>query len=380
MVALARTEHRLVVTADTLDTNKFLFNVATGTLDLEIGELRPHDPTDYITKLAPVEYDPSAECPVFDEFLARIMDDRREVIDYLRRAVGHTLTGDISERAIFILHGSGRNGKSTLLEVLRYLFGDYGSRTSMDTIVHKKSEGENRGIVKLIGSRFASEAEEGKRLNTALMKELTGDELITARPLYQELQDFLPEFKIWLATNHRPSLSGDDQAAWDRIHLIPFDVRIPEDEVDKLLKLKMRVELPGILAWAVRGAVEWQERGLDAPDEVRAATAGYREEMDSFGAWLEERTVTVAEARTKSSILHADYCAWSVERGEKPVGTVRFSARLKERGFEKVRDDGMKWVGIGLATSSTEGRNPTEPISQTSPIEPFMGEKAEIPS
>lgn len=350
MVALARTEPTLAITPDALDRDKFALNVRNGTIDLRTGELRPHDPADYLTKLAPVEYDPDATCPTFDAFLRRIMDERDDLIDFLPRAVGYTLTGNVSERVIFLMYGTGRNGKSTFLNVLREVFGDYHARASMDTITHRKRDGSNYGVARLAGARLvtASESEEGKRLNVALVKELTGNEQTTAREIYEAEFEFLPEFTWWIATNHKPVVPGDDPAVWDRLRLVPFLVRIGDDEEDKDLGVKLQSELPGILASAVRGAREWYERGLGVPEEVTSATAEYRDEQDSFGAWLDEETVRVPEVRTSSAGLYASYAAWSSERGEKPVGTKRFAQRLVERGFERIRSSSTFYLGIGL--------------------------------
>lgn len=226
------------------------------------------------------------------------------------------------------------------------------------------------------------------------MKELTGNEETTARRLYEEQFAFIPEFTWWIATNHRPNVPGDDTAVWDRIRFVPFEVRIPDDEEDPDFGDKLRAELSGVLVWAVRGALEWREHGLGTPEEIIAATASYRSDMDSFGAWLDERCFFRPDVRTKSSTLHMDYCAWSTYRGETPVGIKRFSQRMAERGFEKVRDNGMKWLGVGLRNGRTEpygsdsqelsheeasrekkGENPSEPFRPSVEGDPSVRER-----
>ena len=159
MVALARTEPSIVVTPDELDRDRYAFNVANGTVDLRTGELRPHDPADLITKLVPIEYDPEATCPTFDAFMLRVMDGRGGLVEFLRRSVGYTMNGNVTERVIFLMQGTGKNGKSTFLNVLRDLFGEYHQRTGMNTITHTKDQGENRGIAPLIGARLVTASE-----------------------------------------------------------------------------------------------------------------------------------------------------------------------------------------------------------------------------
>jgi putative DNA primase/helicase len=265
-----------------LDQDPWLFNVENGTIDLKTGELRPHERGALITKLAPVQYDREAECPTWWKFLMRIFNGNLALIEFLQKAVGYALTGSTREQCLFFLHGLGANGKSTLLEIIHTLLGDYAHRTSSETFLIKKSGGIPNDVAALRGARLvgAVEVESGRRLAEVLIKEMTGGDRISARFLHAEWFDFKPEFKIFLAANHKPVIRGTDHAIWRRIHLIPFNVQIPKPEQDRDLPEKLKAELPGILNWALEGCQMWQLYGLEPPAEVQAATQDYREEMD----------------------------------------------------------------------------------------------------
>ncbi|MFN3763256.1 MAG: phage/plasmid primase, P4 family, partial [Anaerolineae bacterium] len=326
-----------------------------GTIDLRSGELRPHNPDDLITKIAPVDYIPDAQAPTWEAFLHRIMDGNERLIAFLQRAVGYSLTGDTSERVLFILYGTGANGKTTFLETLRALLGDYGIQAPADTLLVGRENAVPNDIARLRGARFiaVSEISEGRRLAEVLVKSLTGRDTITARFLYSEFFEFRPEGKIWLATNHKPIIRGTDKAIWDRIRLIPFTVTIPEAEQDKHLVEKLKRELPGILAWAVRGCLEWQTSGLGVPEEVRSATEAYRAEMDVIGAFIADRCILSAGARVKAGDLYEAYRKWCEENKEEPLNKIAFGLRLAERGLVSERDMHARyWRGIGLLTDT----------------------------
>jgi P4 family phage/plasmid primase-like protien len=265
MIALARSEHGVPVTTDQLDHNPWLLTVGNGTLDLRTGELRTSRREDLITKTASVDYDPSAQCPTWEAFLDRIMASNRGLIAFLQRAIGYSLTGSTRERVTFFLFGTGANGKSTLLETIGALLGDYAETTRAETLMVKTYDGGiPNDIAALRAARLVStsETEEGKRLAEALVKAITGGDTLSARFMRGEFFKFKPAFKLWLATNHKPTIRGTDPAIWDRIRLVPFEVRIPDAEQDRELPAKLREELPGIMAWAVRGCLDWQRNGL----------------------------------------------------------------------------------------------------------------------
>jgi putative DNA primase/helicase len=247
MLARAKAEPGLAVTRDRLDANPLELTVANGRLDLRTSALSPHRPDAYATKLSPVEYYPGAECRQWLRFLHRIFGGDAQLIGYLQRAVGYSLTGKTTEDVLFLLHGSGANGKSTLLEVLRAMLGEYAACAAFDTFLQRREGGPREDIARLDGARFvtATEGREGRRLDEALIKSVTGGDMVTARHLYQGSFEFVPQFKLWLATNHLPRIEGGDDAIWRRIRLIPFGVQIPEAERDPGLVDRLRTELPG---------------------------------------------------------------------------------------------------------------------------------------
>lgn len=380
MVELLKTEPGIPVLPEELDRDPWLLNCQNGTLDLRTGELRPHDPRDLITKLAPVTYDPNATCPEWFRFLDRIMAGRADLVTFLQRAVGYSLTGLTDERVLFILHGSGANGKSTFLETIALLLGDYAARTTTDTLLAREREGVPNDIARLRGARFvyASEAEEGRRLAEARIKDLTGGDTITARFLHQEWFQFRPEFKLWLGTNHKPVIRGTDPGIWDRVRLVPFDVRIPESEriPRRELMARFEAELPGILAWSVRGCLDWQKYGLGMPDEVAQATGAYRAEMDVLAQFLEECCIVNPLAKAKAGDLYRAYSDWCEANGERPLAQRNLGMRLAERGFERRKSTGGTywWYGIGLV-DQVDDSGPISGFSRESTIQVKKPEK-----
>jgi len=351
MTYLAQSETGIPVTPDELDAGPWLLTCNNGTLDLRTGKLRPHAQTDLITKLAPVDYDPNAQAPTWQAFLQRIMAENETLTAFLRRAVGYSLTGDTGERALFFLHGAGANGKSTFLETIRAMAGDYGLRTPTETLMTKRSGAIPNDVARLKGARLvtAAESDEGKRLAEALIKDLTGGDTIAARFMRAEWFDFRPQCKIWLATNHKPTIKGTDKAIWDRIKLIPFEVIIPDEEQDRRLIERLKAELPGILAWAVRGCLEWYQDGLGIPDVVTTATGRYRDEMDVLGAFIADRCELTPTASETAKALYNGYKDWCEANGEKSVSKRAFGLRLAERGLDRYSDGKARsWLGIEL--------------------------------
>jgi putative DNA primase/helicase len=356
MVSLAQSEAGIPVRPDQLDTNPWLLVVRNGTIDLRTGELKQSLPDDLCTKRVNLRYDPSAKCPQWKAFLDQVLGGNQDLIAFLQRAIGYSLTGDVSEHVAFFLYGTGRNGKSTLLELILFLLGDYGCRTPSQTLVNRRESTIPNDVARLKGVRFvtAVETEEGDRLAEAQLKTLTGGDTISARFMRQEWFDFLPEFKLWLATNHRPSVRGTDEAIWDRIRLIPFTVRIPEAEVDRELGNRLKDEAEGILAWAVQGCIEWRNRGLDAPMAVRQATARYRAEMDTLGTFIDERCMIGPELRAPTGPLFDAYLEWCIDSGESPITITPFTKALRERGFVSKRQARERgWLGLALRGSGS---------------------------
>jgi putative DNA primase/helicase len=375
MVESARDEQGIPVQPEKFDQAPWLLNCKSGTLDLRTGTPRPQAREDLLSKCLPVAYDPEAPCPTWERFLWRIMggsqgkdtaemsmaelaarhqaDDRaRALIGFLQRAIGYSLTGDTREQCLFILHGPTKTGKSTFLSALRHLLGPYGQQADMSTFLHKERDEVRNDLADLAGSRLvcALESQEGRRLSEALIKQITGGvDRLKARFLFQEYFEYTPQFKVFLGTNHKPVIRDSDSAIWERIRLVPFVVQIPPQERDKTLDDRLRQEIPGILAWAVRGCLEWQRLGaLGEPDAVTEATASYREEQDTLGAFLAECCIISPQVRVRAGDLYAAYTKWCVARREEPLTLTAFGNRLEERGFSCKRSGGIWRLGIGL--------------------------------
>jgi P4 family phage/plasmid primase-like protien len=353
MLNLAKADSRFAVHPSDLDRDPWILAVENGTHDLRLGKLRPHNQTDRMTKLAPVVYDPSAVCPNWLGFLNMVMNDNTHIVSFLKRAFGSCLTGITSDKALYILYGPrGDNGKSTLIDAIQLLLGDYAVRTPTETFLRKKEGAIPNDVAKLKGARFvwASENERGSRLSESLIKEMTGGDKLSARFMRGEFFEFYPEFKPWLATNHKPQVRGD-RALWNRLKLIPFEVSIPKDKQrprHEVMEM-FRAEFSGILNWLVEGCLEWQKAGLGVPDEVMEATREYEAEQDTFAAFLEEKCIRVASARVLSLALYRVYKPWSEEHGETPVSHKTFSSLMAERGFAKTKTGkGALYSGIGL--------------------------------
>ena len=259
MLASAQSIQSLATRAIDYDRDPFLLTVANGTLDLRTGKLRAFNPADLITQNTDIPYLPEATCPRWDQFLDEIFAAKKALISFVQRAVGYSLTGDIREQCLFILYGGGANGKSTFLEVILRLLGTYAAITSFSTfLVHQNPGTPRNDVAKLHGARLVKAAESQRQaaLDEATVKEVTGGDTISARFLFKEFFDFRPQFKIWLATNHQPSIQGRDDAIWRRIKLIPFDQQFTGKQRDSKLRDKLEAELSGILAWALRGCLE----------------------------------------------------------------------------------------------------------------------------
>ena len=372
---LSQTKPYLAVRMEDLDRDRWTINCLNGTLDLRSGQIRPHDPADLITKLVPVEYAPRADCPRFEQFLRETLVDDA-VISFVKRYAGYTLTGITRERLFAILYGFGKNGKTTLVEVLQDAMGDYATNTDTETILAKRSQGVSNDVAALKGARFvsAAEVEQGRRLAESKVKQLTGSDTVTARFMFGEFFDFRPEFKLWLSTNNKPVIKGTDDAIWDRIRLIPFTQRFEGTKADPKLPEKLRGELTGVFAWMVAGCLEWQAHGLGEPDSVKAATDQYRTEMDTLAAFLDERCVVHPNAVAPATPLYKQYRFWCDDAGESPETQKMFGMRLRERGFENKQITrgtykGLKgWVGLGLGVDDPDP-DPDEKAQKDGPEE-----------
>lgn len=330
MIAMAASD--LAIGSEELDTDPWLFNVENGTIDLRTGEMREHRREDFITKMAPVSFDPVADCPLWLKFLDQIFQDHTELPTYMQRLVGYCLTGVTEEHVLPFLHGVGANGKSTFIETVLKVFGfDYAMKAAPDLLMAKRGESHPTDRADLFGKRFVAcvETEEGRRMAEALTKELTGGDRVRARRMREDFWEFTPTHHVWLAGNHKPTIVGTDNGIWRRIKLIPFDVVIPDAEQDKKLPAKLADELPGILNWALAGCLDWQREGMREPAIVQAATSEYSEEMDEVGQFIDDFCQRGDFMAPGGELFKAFQEAVPNSR----INNHSFGARLRQKGF-----------------------------------------------
>jgi putative DNA primase/helicase len=329
MLTVAESEPVLVLAADQLDADPWLLGCANGTIDLSSGALHPHDPAQLISLGSEIIFDPNARCPRWLRFLDEIFAGDQELIDFVQRAAGYSLTGDVREHVLFVLHGAGANGKSTLVEILQRLLGGLARTSAFESFTRTRDKGTRNDLARLQRARMvvASESGEGRRLDEATVKTLTGGDTIAARFLYGEYFEFRPEFKLWLVTNHRPRVDGDDDAIWRRLRLIPFEVSFVGRE-DRELRHALETELPGILAWAVQRCLAWQRDGLGLAGAVESATREYREDEDVLGAFIDERCELGLSLEVEAGALRESYEAFCKSLGERPLAASALGRRL----------------------------------------------------
>lgn len=341
--------HKIPISPMQTDIDGMLLNTPTGIFDLREGVLRPHDPEAYITKIAHVEYDPTATCPTWERFLDEIFGGDTDLINYVQRAVGYSMTASTVEQCVFFLHGSGSNGKSTFLSIVREMMGDYTVNIQPETIMVKNSPGgANSDIARLKSARLVTTVEpnEGARLNEGLLKQLSGEDPVTARRLYGDEFEFIPQFKLWMATNHRPLIRGTDDGIWRRIKMIPFTVQIPDEKKDKHLAGKLRRELPGIFNWAIDGCRKYQESGLQEPRSVRGSTMEYRKDMDAIQQFIDECCEQSGECPAVS--LYSAYSDWAKRNHQYEMNNNVFGRKMSERYVKQKTRNGAVYIGIKL--------------------------------
>ncbi|MBU4221420.1 MAG: hypothetical protein KKA10_07340 [Euryarchaeota archaeon] len=355
MIELAKSEPGVPILPEAFDNDKMLFNVQNGTIDLRTGCLKPHTKADFITKISPVIYEPGAKCPVWETFLDRIFQSKKDLIGYIQRKCGYILTGETSEEDLDILYGIGGNGKSKLTDAFVYIMGDYHTKANVETIQetkYKNGSAASPDVARLKGARLVtvSEPEKGIKLNESKIKDMTGRDTLSARHLYQESFDFKPEFKLWVYTNYKPIIKGQDRGIWRRIKLIPFDVIIPYEEEDKQLDKKLKAESSGILNWMLAGCLEWQQEGLKVPKEILDATAEYKEEMDYLGDFFKDCCEVEKTAITSLKRLYLTYQAYCEVVGMKPQSQTTFPRSLEERGYKKKKVTKGRFI-LGMTLS-----------------------------
>jgi putative DNA primase/helicase len=358
MVELAKSEPRMCVEPNQLDRDPLLFNCENGTIDLRTGELREHRKSDYITKKAPVVFEPAARDPLWEEHIRHTTRGNTDLAEYLQRLAGYCLTGLTDEEIILLFVGGGGTGKTTHLEALKAMMGDYAATADFETFLQtNQSRGPRNDLARLAGTRLvtASEVPAGRRFDEVTVKQLTGGDTVTARFLHREHFEYRPQFKICLAANHRPSVRDDDPAIWRRLKVVPFDHAVQKPET----KRKAYFQDPlgagrAILAWSVEGALKWQQDGLQEPEVVREAIQAYQEETAVFSQFIEDRCVEGPEQwapTRKLSAAYGNWCSWNGYRFS--YGPQRLKQVLRGRGHVPEKRGGVRgWRGIGLAEAA----------------------------
>lgn len=369
MLWAASTMPPISVTTTMFDNDIWLLSCGNGTLDLRTGTLQKPSPADMITRGTMVEYLPWAQAPRFLQFLSEVFGGNEAIISFMQRAIGYSLTGDTREQVLFLCWGSGANGKGVLFNTLRAVLGSLADDTAFGTFEVTKSESSN-DLAKLAGARLvtASETGENKRLNETRIKTVTGHDPVTCRFLFNEFFTYVPNYKIWLAMNHKPEIRGTDRGIWRRIRLIPFNVSF-EGREDKELESKLLAELPGILAWAVEGCMAWQREGLNPPREVLEATLEYQRESDLVGRFLDERTIKAELGGVGATALYQVFAAWSRANGEDVITSTAFGRRMTEKGYiretyQTVRYKGLQLKDVDSAVEQSDSRGRNDEVEQ----------------
>ena len=353
---LKDTQHHVSVLPDEFENGKYLFNTQNGYIDLNNGLLMDHNRDKKFMRISNTEYSENTDAPMWEKFLDEIFQGNQELIGYIQRAVGYCLSADVSEQMMFILIGNGRNGKSVFLNVLEEILGSYAMNIQPSTIAVSRSvsSGANPDIARLNGARLVTTTEpnKGMQLDEGIIKQMTGDDKITARFLYGSDFEFKPTFKIWMATNHKPIIQGTDDGIWRRMAIVPFEYQVPKDKVDKKLIYKLEKELTGILNWAVEGFQQWKEIGLQEPKVVADQRAEYRTDMDVVQRFIEEECVIEPSAEIKSSELWTEYKHWA-KTNEEYLGSNKWlTGELKKKVDRKRKEDGFYFIGIRMRNKS----------------------------
>jgi putative DNA primase/helicase len=349
MLALARALKPIADAGQTWDRDPWLLGVPNGVVDLRDGALRVGRRDDRITMNTTAPYEPEALCPRWTQFIAEIFADDLELTSFIQRAVGYSLTGITTEQVLFLLFGTGANGKGTFANTLKWALGDYAWNMPFQTIEIRDRAAIPNDLAALVNRRFvvASETNDGTRLNESRVKALTGCDPITARFLHGEFFTFEPAAKFWLSVNHKPVVRDDSFGFWRRLRLVPF---LQTFKVNPELADQLRAEAPGILAWCVRGCLAWQRDGLQAPEIVRAATKEYEQDSDPLGVFFTEaceEDEPTAEVSAKDLFNH--YKKWAEQHGfseRERLSATAFGRKVSERYRGKHTRDGKVYFGV----------------------------------
>lgn len=350
---------------DQIDSYQDYINCQNGIVNLRNGELMPHVPEFLMSKICLSEYDVSGKQPKnWLKFLREVCNEDEALVHYLQKCVGYSLTGSTREQCAFFIYGLGNNGKSTFLETIADMLGGYASNAQPDTLMTKHDAmggGINSDIARLKSARFVTteEPSEGVRLNEGLVKQLTGGGRVTCRFLFGDEFEYEPEFKIWVATNHKPVIWGTDVGIWRRIRLIPFEVNIPKEKVDKNLKYKLREEMPQILRWAVDGCMMYAKEGLEMPECVKRATDEYKSEMDVLQTFADACIVIDygAERGVPANELYSAYVRWAERNKEYVMKSRKFFTEIaKKLPYKKREAKGIVYGQIRLVDDSAPSK------------------------
>ena len=355
----------LAVAAEDFNKNQWTLNCLNGALDLKEFKLTEHRKEDRNTSLCPTPYEPEAKCTLWEKFLLEIMGGNVALVSYLQKLAGYSLTGVIREHVLPIAYGSGANGKSTFLKILRRVLGsDYAAESAPDLLLTKDRGAHPTERADLAGKRLVTtiEVEDGRHLAENFVKQLTGGDEIKVRRMRENFWTLEPTWKIFMATNSRPEIKGMDFGIWRRIRLIPFSVTIPPAGQDSMLGDKLMAEAPGILAWAVRGCQEWQKTGLQDPPAVMDATNDYKVDSDIMGRFFSDCCVILPTLKASAGTLYELFKGWyETEFNGEPMSGTAFGRRLGELGFQVEKVGGKKWrMGIGIAELSRKTSNLSE--------------------
>jgi putative DNA primase/helicase len=354
---LAKSDRRLAATMDQWDVDPMILNTPAGVVDLTTGQIREHRAEDYATRITSVG--PGKLCPTWRAFLKRVTADDEDLQHFLQREAGYALTGSTREHALFFHYGLGANGKSVYLNTVAGIMGEYHRTAAIETFTASTVDRHPTDLAGLRGARLvtAIETEEGRRWAESRIKSLTGGDRIAARFMRQDYFEFTPQFKLVIAGNHKPGLRSVDEAIRRRFNLIPFTVAIPPAERDETLTEKLKAEWPGILTWMIEGCLSWQRDGLAPPEVVKAATAEYLEAEDALSSWMDDKCDRDPHGRETSTDLFLSWKNWADAAGE-PSGTQRrFSQKLEDRGFQKIKDRyGRSFLGLRLRTTGCYDR------------------------
>ena len=344
------------------DTHRMLLGAENGVIDLCTGQLRDGRPEDFITMSTHLDFDPDAKCPRWEQFIKEVFDDG-ELEDWVWRALGYSISGDTTEHMVLMGYGTGANGKTRFLNAVRAALGDYAQNTPFSTFALPKTTTTN-DLAALENARFvtSSETTEGTHLNEERIKAISGEDPVEARFLYKEFASFDPHLKLWLFVNHKPQIMDDSVGIWRRMRLIPFTQQFIGQAADKQLGVKLKAEAQGILAWLVRGCLEWQECGLTpVPKCIQAATQEYQQENDELSRFIEDRCVEDPQREVKAGNLYGLYCFWAKNEGmkDKDILTLTsFGRRMTERYKKRKKPDGSYYQGIGARNLTDSQRAP----------------------